>query len=699
MPTTEEQLDDLISSVNALVSASNIKKSQLDAAVLAAQVSNFKWTGQWATATDYYQGDAFEESGNAYVTLEDHTSGTFATDLAANKMELVVSKGDAGPTGATGADGADGNTILTGTGAPGGGTGNDGDIYIDTAASDLYGPKAGGAWGSATSLVGADGADGTSVPTGGTVGQVLKKASGTDYDFVWDDPATVANWASVTGTPTTLAGYGITDAYTEAEVDALLGAKADASDVLTPVPAGAVFTDTVYSHPATHSIAEVAGLQTALNGKANAADVLTPVPAGALFTDTIYTHPATHEIAEVNGLQAALDAKLDGAHDHDGVYLLVGDTAVNSALLNGQSASYYQAWSNLTGVPATFPAASHSHPEYLPVAGGTVAGALKALRYHKTVVNVANGTSINLNNGNVFYAAPSANKTYTFNNPPASGTAVSFTLEVTPSAAITITWPAAVQWVGRASAPPAPGSGEKGVYTFFTRDGGATWLGIVEGGGDEESAFEFNYLYFGDGAYGSVSSHSFTGVDLGSESVFRHIVVGVDTNTSEAWKSIADVKLNGQSLTKIAGVSEAFRDVEIWQGWVPVGATGDIEVVHNSGVGSTGTRIMVGSIYGAFKVHDSVAAGSRSVTGLDAPAGSIVLSVWGEQQISVATEVGQVTSAPSGVSALTDNEGTTQAGMAALNNAAADTYDISVTWPSDTSSYRPGHVAVALTEN
>lgn len=32
-------------------------------------------------------------------------------------------------------------------------------------------------------------------------------------------------WASVTGTPTTITGYGITDAYTETEVDTLLTAK------------------------------------------------------------------------------------------------------------------------------------------------------------------------------------------------------------------------------------------------------------------------------------------------------------------------------------------------------------------------------------------------------------------------------------------------------------------------------------------
>ena len=62
--------------------------------------------------------------------------------------------------------------------------------------------------------------------------------------------------------------------------------KADDNQVLTNVPPGAVFTDTVYTHPATHNIAEVSGLQAALNGKVDDSQVLTNVPANAAFTDT-----------------------------------------------------------------------------------------------------------------------------------------------------------------------------------------------------------------------------------------------------------------------------------------------------------------------------------------------------------------------------------------------------------------------------
>jgi hypothetical protein len=94
--------------------------------------------------------------------------------------------------------------------------------------------------------------------------------------------------------------------------------------------------------------------------------------------------------------------------------------------------------------------------------------------------SVGTGTTINCALGNVFAATPSGNVTYTFSNPPTSGTAYGFTLTVTPSATITITWPGSVDWPG-GTAPTAPASGETDVFAFFTRDGGTTWYGFVAG--------------------------------------------------------------------------------------------------------------------------------------------------------------------------------------------------------------------------
>lgn len=60
---------------------------------------------------------------------------------------------------------------------------------------------------------------GVGMPAGGAPGQIPAKASAADFDFAWVDPGAggPVSWASITGKPTTLAGYGITDAATAAQ--------------------------------------------------------------------------------------------------------------------------------------------------------------------------------------------------------------------------------------------------------------------------------------------------------------------------------------------------------------------------------------------------------------------------------------------------------------------------------------------------
>ena len=52
-------------------------------------------------------------------------------------------------------------------------------------------------------------------------------------------------------------------------------------------------------------------MTTLLNGKVDDSQILTNVPAGAIFTDTLYTHPASHPISMITGLQTALNLKQD----------------------------------------------------------------------------------------------------------------------------------------------------------------------------------------------------------------------------------------------------------------------------------------------------------------------------------------------------------------------------------------------------
>ena len=96
------------------------------------------------------------------------------------------------------------------------------------------------------------------------------------------------------------------------------------------------------------------------------------------------------------------------------------------------------------------------------------------------LVGTITGSTLDLSTGTIFNSAPAANTTYVFSNPPLSGTGYGFTLRVAPSATVTLTWPASVDWPGGA-APAAPASGTVNVYTFFTFDGGVTYFGFLSG--------------------------------------------------------------------------------------------------------------------------------------------------------------------------------------------------------------------------
>ena len=113
--------------------------------------------------------------------------------------------------------------------------------------------------------------------------------------------------------------------------------------------------------------------------------------------------------------------------------------------------------------------------------GIDVTGELIADSYNETYAALS-GTSpaVNCHNGNVFSLSTSGNTTFTFTNPPASGTAYGFTLKVTAGGTHTLTWPGTVDWAG-GSAPDAPASGETNVLVFITYTGGTTWYGFQAG--------------------------------------------------------------------------------------------------------------------------------------------------------------------------------------------------------------------------
>lgn len=136
-------------------------------------------------------------------TLIGQATGSFSS-VDATSTILSGATGPQGATGATGATGAagangtNGSTILNGSGAPSNGLGANGDFYIDTANSRLYGPKTAGSWpGGYLNLVGAAGAAGNGVRNGsGTPSNGL----GVDGDFYIDTSSNKIHGPKASGT-------------------------------------------------------------------------------------------------------------------------------------------------------------------------------------------------------------------------------------------------------------------------------------------------------------------------------------------------------------------------------------------------------------------------------------------------------------------------------------------------------------------
>jgi len=170
--------------------------------------------------------------GATPVKMADGATNPSSTDIVAGRLYLIWYDGTvfriaATTTGSGG--GTNGNTILTGTSAPAPSAGANGDFFLRTDTSCLYGPKASGAWpGSCTLLVGPQGTAGATGPVGpapsGAPNKVLATdASGSSTDaaalrslvladlpagYLWSNLGSVPTIPAVASTTSTLKGDG-----------------------------------------------------------------------------------------------------------------------------------------------------------------------------------------------------------------------------------------------------------------------------------------------------------------------------------------------------------------------------------------------------------------------------------------------------------------------------------------------------------
>lgn len=97
---------------------------------------------------------------------------------------------------------------------------------------------------------------------------------------------------------------------------------------------------------------------------------------------------------------------------------------------------------------------------------------------------ISSGTlTLNLNTSAVFNVSLNANiTTLTLQNVQTSGRTSSFVLVFTADGtARSVTWPGTFYWPGGIAPTITSTNGKEDVFTFFTTDGGTTWLAFISG--------------------------------------------------------------------------------------------------------------------------------------------------------------------------------------------------------------------------
>jgi len=114
-------------------------------------------------------------------------------------------------------------------------------------------------------------------------------------------------------------------------------------------------------------------------------------------------------------------------------------------------------------------------------------GSIQPLSYAETYVAVtstSNATTVDCEAGNTFSHTLTENTTFTFSNPPASGTAYAFSIEIiqdSGASGYTVTWPASVDFPDATAPTLTATASAVDVFVFSTRDGGTTWYGFTAG--------------------------------------------------------------------------------------------------------------------------------------------------------------------------------------------------------------------------
>jgi len=228
-------------------------------------------------------------------------------------------------------------------------------------------------------------------------------------------------------------------------------------------------------------------------GTVSVANTYTQAQADALFVD-VAGDTMTGTLSFGDNDKAIFGAGSDLQIFHDGGNSIISEagsgnlilqTNGNEIYLAGQSGNEYMLRAVNNGATELY-YDSNKKIETTSV-GADVTGELIADSYNETyaaVTSSSNATTVDCHAGNSFSHTLTENTTFTFSNPPASGTSYTFSIEIIQDASasgFTVTWPTSVDWPAATAPTLTATASAKDVFVFTTRDGGTNWYGFTAG--------------------------------------------------------------------------------------------------------------------------------------------------------------------------------------------------------------------------
>ena len=243
---------------------------------------------------------------------------------------------------------------------------------------------------------------------------------------------------------------------------------------------------TAGGYPLATSLADLG--VTASAADLNTTDVTT---LGTVEASKVVTADANGNVTFPDGEKALFGTSSDLQIYHDGSNTYIDDIGQGNLRIKGQQIDILTGSGDNAAYFETNGTARLYYDNTIRISttsvGADVNGEFIADSYNETyaaVTSSTNATTVNCEAGNAFSHTLTENTTFTFSNPPASGTAYSFSIEIIQDASasgFTVTWPTSVDWPSATAPTLTATASAKDVFIFTTRDGGTNWYGFTAG--------------------------------------------------------------------------------------------------------------------------------------------------------------------------------------------------------------------------